>query len=130
YLQKVGFGDTDPTRANSAPALAAFSLGQVEWFLVLFALAVGLVLVVLSGFFNGPRAKTGAVLLGAFLIFDLGRANLPWVVHWDYQQKYEVGSLNPILQFLRDKPYEHRVAGLPFHTPEGLELFDELYRVE
>ena len=130
YLQKVGFGDTDPTRANSAPALAAFSLGQVEWSLVLFALAVGLVLVVLSGFFNGPRAKIGAVLLGAFLIFDLGRANLPWVVHWDYQQKYEVGSLNPILQFLRDKPYEHRVAGLPFHTPEGLELFDELYRIE
>ena len=130
YLQKVGFGDTDPTHQNSAPAIAAFSLGQVEWFVALFAIAVGLLLAIFSGYFNGPRAKFGALLLGGFLIFDLGRANLPWVTHWDYKQKYEVGSLNPILQFLCDKPYEHRVAGLPFHPPEGLELFDELYRIE
>lgn len=130
FLQKVGFGDTDPTHANSAPAIAAFSLGQVEWSLALFGLAVGLVLAVISGYFNGPRAKLGGVLLGAFLIFDMGRANLPWVVHWDYKQKYDVGSLNPILQFLLDKPYEHRVAGLPFRTPQGLELFEELYRIE
>ena len=34
------------------------------------------------------------------------------------------------MEFLRDKPYEHRVAGLPFRTPQGLELFDELYRIE
>jgi hypothetical protein len=130
YLQKVGFTDNDPTHENSAPAILAFSLGQVEWFLVLFAIAVGFLLVIITGYCNGPRAKTAAVLLGGFLIFDLGRANLPWVVHWDYKQKYEVNSLNPILGFLRDKPYEHRVAGLPFHPPQGLELFDELYKIE
>ena len=130
YLQKVGFTDNDPAHENSAPAILAFSLGQVEWFLVLFAVAVGFLLVIISGYCNGPRAKTAAVLLGGFLIFDMGRANLPWVVHWDYKQKYEVNSLNPILGFLRDKPYEHRVAGLPFHPPQGLELFDELYKIE
>jgi len=130
YLQKVGFGDADPAHANSAPAIVAFSLGQTGWAVALFAVAVGLFLVVITGYFSGPRAKIGALLLGGFLIFDLGRANLPWVVHWDYKQKYEVGSLNPILQTLYDKPYEHRVAGLPFHTPQGLELFDELYRIE
>ena len=130
YLQKVGFADTDPSHETSAPAIAAFSIGQIEWYLVLLAIAVGLLLTVISGYFNGPRAKLGAVLLGAFLIFDMGRANLPWVVHWDYKQKYEVGSLNPILEFLRNKPYENRVAGLPFRTPQGLELFDELYRIE
>jgi hypothetical protein len=64
------------------------------------------------------------------LVFDLGRANLPYIVHWDYKQKYEVGTLNPIVEYLRQKPYEHRVAGLPFHAPEGLELLDELYRIE
>jgi hypothetical protein len=130
YLQKVGFPDPDPEHEGLAPALAAFSLGQVEWFLVLFAIAAGLVLLVLTGYFNGPRAKTGAMLLGGFLIFDMGRANLPWIVHWDYKQKYEVGSLNPIVGFLRDKPYEHRVAGLPFRAPQGLELFGELYQSE
>jgi hypothetical protein len=130
YLQKVGFGDTDPTHETSAPAIAAFSLGQAGWALALLAVAVGLVLLVITGYFNGPRAKTGVVLLGGFLIFDMGRANLPWLVHWDYKQKYEVGSLNPVVKFLTDKPYEHRVAGLPFRTPQGLERFEELYRIE
>lgn len=130
YLQKVGFPDADPTHDNSAPAIAAFSIGQVEWFLALFAIAVALLVAVISGYFNGPRAKIGAALLGSFLIFDMSRANLPWIIHWDYHQKYEVDSLNPIVKFLADKPYQHRVAGLPFRAPQGLELFDELYRIE
>jgi len=125
YLKAVGF----PNDENAA-AMVNFSLGQVVWFLVLLALGVGLLLVILTGYFSGPRARMGSLLLGGFLLFDLGRANLPWVIHWDYQQKYEVGSLNPILRFLCDKPYEHRVAGLPFRTPPGLELFEELYRIE
>ena len=130
YLQKVGFPDGDATHDNSAPMIAAFSVGQAGWSVLLFAVAVGLVLLLITGYFNGPRAKLGAVLLGGFLIFDMGRANLPWIVHWDYKQKYEIGSLNPVVKFLTDKPYEHRVAGLPFRTPQGLERFEELYRIE
>ena len=133
YLHKVGFPDPDPDHVGLAPALAAFSLSQAGWFLALFAIAVGLLLLVISGYFNGPRAKIGAVLLGGFLLFDMGRANLPWVVHWDYQQKYEVGSLNPIVEFLRDRPYEHRVAyGVPWplSTPQPYELFNQLYEIE
>ena len=64
-----------------------------------------MVTLVIAGYFSGPRAKIGAVLLGAFLILDLSRANLPFIVHWDYKQKYEVGTLNPIVEFLREKPY-------------------------
>jgi hypothetical protein len=130
YLQNVGFSDMDPTHANSAPAIAAFSLAQAGWFLLLFATAIALVTLTSAGYFAGPRAKLGAVLLGAFLLFDLMRADLPYVIHWDYKLKYEVGSLNPVEDFLRNKPYEHRVAGLPFRAPEGLELLDELYRIE
>jgi hypothetical protein len=127
YLQKVGFSDPDPTHENSAAAIAAFSLGQVGWFLVLFALALGLLLVIISGYFNGSRAKAGTMLLGGFMLLDMGRANLPWVVHWDYKQKYEVGSLNPILETLRDKPYEHRVVGLPFEPQQQLRGYDYLF---
>jgi hypothetical protein len=133
YLQKVGFGDMNPANDTSAPAIAAFSIGQAGWFLVLFAIAVGLLLLVIAGYFNGPRAKLGMVLLGGFLLLDLGRANLPWLTDWDYKQKYEVGSLNPIVEFLRDKPYEHRVAycvPAPLATPDQWELFDELYKIE
>jgi hypothetical protein len=128
YLHKVGFPDTP----NNKPAeeIAAFCFGQIGWFLALFAVAILLLTLVLAGYFAGARAKTGAVLLGAFLLFDLGRADLPYVIHWDYKQKYEIGTLNPIVDFLRQKPYEHRVAGLPFRVPPGMELFDQLYRIE
>ena len=37
YLQKVGFPDADPAHEMSAPAIAAFSLGQTGWWLLLFA---------------------------------------------------------------------------------------------
>jgi hypothetical protein len=125
YLQAVGFGDE-----STAGDIAAFSIGQLGWFVFLFALAAGLLILVIAGFFSGKRSKLGGFLLGLLLVFDLSRANLPYIIHWDYKQKYEVGSLNPVVDFLRDKPYEHRVAILPFHPPQGLELFDELYRIE
>ncbi|HEY2328611.1 MAG TPA: hypothetical protein VGI63_02220 [Verrucomicrobiae bacterium] len=133
HLQKVGFPDSDPSHDNSAASIAAFSIGQLGYFLFLLAGAIALLLVALTGYFNGPRAKIGAVLLGSFLILDLGRANLPWIVHWDYKQKYEVGALNPVVDFLRNKPYEHRVAKLlppPLSTPSQFELFDQLYEIE
>ena len=125
YLQKTGFPDE-----AWAQQIATFSISQTGWFLLLFAGAFVLVTLTIAGCFTGPRTKIGAVLLGGFILFDLGRADLPYVVHWDYKQKYEVGSLNPILELLAQKPYEHRVAGLPFHAPPGLELLDELYRIE
>ncbi len=128
YLQKVGFPDEAMARA-----IAAFSFGQLGWFLLLFAVAIGLLTLILSGYFSGPRARIGAFLLGGFLLFDLGRADLPYVIHWDYKQKYEVGSLNPIIEFLRNKPYEHRVAKLlppPLSTPSEFQSFDQLYGIE
>jgi hypothetical protein len=131
YLQEAGFPD-----AEKANQMAAFSVGQAGWFIVLFALAIGLCLLVLAGVFAGKRARLGSVLLGAVLVMDLGRADLPYITHWDYIQKYDIDpndptkSTNPIINFLRDKPYEHRVAGLPFHAPQQLALFEELYRIE
>jgi TRAP-type C4-dicarboxylate transport system permease large subunit len=125
YLKKMGF--PDDAMANQ---IAAFSLGQAGWFLLLLTVSLLLVTFAIAGYFSGPRARLGGVLLGAFLIFDLGRADLPYVIHWDYKQKYEVGTLNPIVEFLRQKPYEHRVAALPFRAPEGMELFDQVYRIE
>jgi hypothetical protein len=132
YLQTVGYGDE-----NMANDIAAFSIGQVGWFAFLFALAGGLVILVIAGFFSGKRAKLGGLLLGLLLVFDLSRADLPYIIHWDYIQKYEVGSLNPVVDFLRDKPYEHRVAILPFDARQQLRAYDNyfggnggLYRIE
>jgi hypothetical protein len=139
FLQSVGFPDEGMTK-DFAKVIASFSIGQAGFFLILFALAIGLCILVLAGVFSGKRAKLGGILLGALLVLDLGRANLPWIIHWDYKQKYEVGSLNPIVDFLRDKTYEHRVAlmpqwfiylpGIPEPYQQSEQFFDQLYNIE
>jgi hypothetical protein len=117
YLQKVGFGDTD-----LATEIAAFSIKQAGWFIPVFGLVAGYCILVMAGVFSGKRAKLGGFLLGALLIADLGRANLPWVTHWNYPQKY---ATNPIIDILRDKPYEHRVVDLRSSSP-----FEQVYAIE
>ena len=121
YLQSVGFDQI------TAQEIATFSSGQAGWFLVFFAAAVGICTLVIAGVFAGKRARLGGILLGALLILDLGRANLPWIIHWNYAQKY---ASNPIVDILKEKPYENRVAMLPFRTPDQFQLFDQLYRIE
>ncbi|HEU6448120.1 MAG TPA: hypothetical protein VFV23_06775 [Verrucomicrobiae bacterium] len=128
YLKTVGFSEE-----GFAKEIASFSAGQIGWFVLFFALSVGLVVLVIAGVFAGKRARLGGILLGALLIADLGRANLPWIVHWDYKQKYEVGSLNPIVKFLAQKPYEYRVAygvPAPLTTPSDFNLFSQLWGIE
>jgi len=130
-LQTVGFPDEEMARQ-----IAGFSIAQAGWFVPLFAAAAGLCILIIAGVFSGGRAKLGGLLLGILLVVDLGRANLPYIIHWDYKQKYDIdsaspaNSTSPIINFLRDKPYEHRVAGLPFHSPPQFSLFEELYRIE
>jgi hypothetical protein len=139
YLQKVGIPDAETAARMgiaSSDQVAAFSLGQVGWFIILLAIAIALITLIIAGYFTGPRARLGSVLLGVFLVFDLGRADLPFIIHWDYKQKYEIGTLNPIEEILRDKPYEHRVAILPFDAQSQLREKDNwfggsgLYRIE
>ncbi len=125
WLQKRGFPGED-----MAGQIAGFSIAQAGWFVVLLAVALVLFTQLLAGGFRGSRARLGTICLGGFLLFDLGRANLPYVIHWDYKQKYEVGTLNPIVAQLTKNPWEQRVAGLPFRAPEGMELLDQVYRIE
>ncbi len=134
YLQIVGFPDEE-----MAKQIAAFSVAQVGWFILFFALATVLITLIFAGVFSGRRSKWGGIFLGALLVLDLGHADLPWIVHWNYIQKYDIdpanpaNSTNPILNFLRDKSYEHRVAyGLPvpLGTPSQFALFENLYKIE
>ncbi len=120
-LQEVQFDE------SMAKSIAAFSARQVGWFIVYFAASAGLVLLVISGVFAGARATVGAWLLLLLLVLDLGRANLPWIIYWDYQEKY---ATNPIIDQMRQNPYEHRVAILPFRAPQQLQLLNQLYSIE
>lgn len=129
YLETVALG------GPIAAAIAEFSIQRVGWFVLFLVLAAGLVAAILGGAFAGNRAKWGTVLLGSLVIADLARANKPslssessgWVIFWDYKQKY---ATDPVIDFLRAKPSEQRVAILPFRPPPQFADFYELYRIE
>ena len=93
--------------AARAKEIAGFSIGELGWFVFFLGLSGGLMLVILSGWFSGGRARFAAVLLGLVLVTDLARANQPWIIYYNYRAKY---ASNPILDFLREKPYENRTA--------------------
>jgi len=124
-LEKRLFDTGFPDSALTAQ-IASFSFKEVGWSILFLGLTVGLLTVILSGRFAGSRAKLGGVLLGLLLVLDLARANMPWIIYQDYKEKY---ATNPVIEFLRDKPYEHRAAILPFGGPAAQQI-EQLYKIE
>jgi hypothetical protein len=120
YLHSVQF-DT------SAEAIAGFSIRQVGWFILFFILSSALLAAIFGGAFAGRKARWGSIFIALLLFIDLGRANLPWIVYWDYKDKY---ASNPIIDRLRDRPYEHRVTFLPGEMPANLPDLNRIYNVE
>jgi len=59
HLRNVGF--PDPAMAAQ---MAGFSIREVRLFIVFLALTLGLLILVMSGRFTGPRARWGGILLG------------------------------------------------------------------
>ena len=89
------------------PASAEFSIGEAWKALGFFAISLALVGGMITGFFNGTRARIGWMLLGTVLVVDLYRANTPWVKYYDWVTRYQS---NPVLDLLKDKPWEQRVT--------------------
>jgi len=100
HLEHNGFPD------DQAVQMAAFCIKEVAFFVIFFVASVGIIIGILSGVWSGKRAIWAWIFLGAIMVLDLGRADAPWVRYYDYQKVY---SMNPVVQFLRDKPWEHRV---------------------
>jgi hypothetical protein len=94
--------------AQEAGKMAAYSFGQAVWFVVFLGLSVLVVTGIISGAWSGPGIKWAWTLLAVLMLADLGRGDRPWVRYFDYGEKY---SPNPIVDFLKDKPYEHRIIG-------------------
>jgi hypothetical protein len=117
YLETAGFNNP---QLPSPSDLASFSVHEFLLFVVFMALSVGALLLIMRGFFAGPKAVWAAVVLGGLLTIDLGRANAPWIVYWNYPYKY---ATNPIIDVLKDKPYEARVV-----SPQFLFNVEALYR--
>lgn len=93
-----------------AESMAGHSVAEVGWFVLFLVLSVGWLTLARSGFFRGPKAVgLAAVLAGGVMVADLVRANLPWVVYYNYQEKY---ASNAVIDRLRERAYERRVSGL------------------
>lgn len=89
------------------PQVARFSLGEAGWFVVFLVLAATLVLLIMSGALSGARRKWAGFLLAGLLVVDFARANAPWIIYYNYREKY---ASNPVLDLLRQNPFERRVA--------------------
>jgi hypothetical protein len=102
YLREAGFAD--PAFADQ---IAAFSFSEA-WYAVGFTgLAIALVIVAMSGWFSGRRVALFVGIAGVFLAVDLMRADRHWVVYYNYKKRY---ASNAVIDFLKDKSYEHRVT--------------------
>ncbi|MEK7677799.1 MAG: hypothetical protein AAB676_18370 [Verrucomicrobiota bacterium] len=124
HLHQAGFPDVFPVQEA---AIARFSLGEVGWFILFLTLSVLAVTLILSGALSGPRAKWAGLLLGVLLVADLSRANLPWIIYYNYKEKY---ASNPVIDILREKPFERRVSVLPFQINQPFADFQRFYYLE
>lgn len=112
--------------AGDLAAIVSFSVHRIGWFLLYFLLSAGVMVLIFCGAFTGKWAKIGGILLGWLLVMDLGLSNRPWVVYWNYNDKY---ASNPVIDPLRDQPYEHRVALAPVNLPAGEVMLRQVYQV-
>ncbi len=107
--------------------MASFSIREAGLAVLFLAASVFLLMSVVGGFFSGKRERLGGILLAVLLVVDLGRANLPWIIQWNSKEKY---ATNPVIDFLREKPFEHRVAMLPFSAPPQFAMLNNVHGVE
>jgi hypothetical protein len=101
YLEHNGFDD------DLAGQIAGFCIGEVGLFAVFLAVSAGLVALILSRRLAGQKAMLAWGLLCVIMICDLYRADVPWIRYYNYKEKL---SLNPVVDLLRQKPWEHRVV--------------------
>jgi hypothetical protein len=109
--EQLGF---EPLHAQTIAQFSVNEVGLAVLFLVLSVLAL---LAIMTGWFAGRRAKWAGLVMGIVLAADLVRANAPYVVYYNYPHKY---ASNPVLDFLRQKPHEQRVVGIPMPLEQHL----------
>jgi hypothetical protein len=105
WLSHEGFDPATPAQ------IADFSVAAARWFVLLFCIGAGLVTFAMTGI----RTRVVWGLLGLAMMIDLARADVPWIRYFNYQKTY---AANPLLEFLQDQPWEHRVTGRI--SPRGL----------
>lgn len=124
-------GRPDPVAAaDAAAATISFSLKQCGWAFGFLAASVATLAILISGGFAGKRARAASVILGLLVVVDLGWQNRPWVIAQNWTGRYVEAAQNPVFDFLRNKPYEHRVGNIPSHYLRAFQLDPRLVDLE
>ncbi len=124
-------GRPDPVAAaDAAAATISFSLKQCGWAFGFLAASVATLAVLVSGGFAGKRARVAGIILGLLVVVDLGWQNRPWVIAQNWTGRYVEAAQNPVFDFLRDKPFEHRVSNIPSHLLRAFQLDPRLLEME
>ena len=90
--------------------IARFSLKMLGVSLGMLFLAVVTLILFMSGVWSGSLAWRVWVLCGVVMVVDFGRAHSRYLVHENYVSKY---ANNPIVDVLRQAPYENRIKLFP-----------------
>jgi hypothetical protein len=106
YLEEQNFTDISPS--FYAKHIADFCVQRAGAFVVFLGASIAAITAIVSGAWSGSRSKWAWGALAALIIFDLARADIPWIHYYDYVEKY---AENPVVDFLTDKPWEHRAIG-------------------
>lgn len=101
HLTEGGFPEAERV------AIASHSIAGVGWFAVYLALGTAAFCLVMARTFAGSRARAGWILLGLITVPDLIRANQPWLIYYDYRDRY---ASNPLLDTLREIKHDARVT--------------------
>ncbi len=102
YLQEQSF------TLFQAKQIYAFTMEEAVFFLAFLMGGMLVVAAVLCGAWTGRESKWAWSCLAVLMIWDLARADAPWLHYYDYREKY---AMNPATEFFIDKPWEHRVIG-------------------
>jgi hypothetical protein len=102
YFSHEGF------RSDRIGGMANFALGETVWSIFFLIVSAGVVLAVMKRIWTGAAARTAWLVMGIVIVVDLARADVPWIHYFNYEKEY---TDNEVIDFLRDKPYAHRVIG-------------------
>lgn len=126
YLQANGVVNGGEAAESVTREIARHSQSEVAKYLVGLVASCSLLILGLSGYFSGRKAQIAAIAFGVLLVVDLGRANRPWIQHYNYELKY---ASNPVLDYLRQAPGHNRTTVFPFGMRE-LGTLQQVYHVE
>ncbi len=106
-IAEAGFVTKEGAPDDMARAILDYSRGEAWVALGFMVLALGLLAAMASGVF--ASASTAWVVLGLLAGVDLFRADLPWVVHYNVNWRYQS---NPVMDPLREGAARHfRMTG-------------------